>query len=35
MVHELLGINNGRVHIDGEEKLELRVSGDHPSCISH
>jgi hypothetical protein len=26
MVHELLGISNGRVHIDGEERLELRVS---------
>lgn len=26
MVHEMLGINNGRVRIDGEEKLELRVS---------
>ncbi|WRT66980.1 uncharacterized protein IL334_003945 [Kwoniella shivajii] len=24
MVHELLGINNGRVRIDGEEKIELR-----------
>ncbi|WWC85327.1 uncharacterized protein L201_000190 [Kwoniella dendrophila CBS 6074] len=24
MVHELLGINNGRVRIDGEEKVELR-----------
>ncbi|ORY25715.1 Sec1-like protein [Naematelia encephala] len=24
MVHELLGIDNGRVRIDGEEKLELR-----------
>ncbi|KAL7422247.1 vacuolar protein sorting-associated protein 45 [Cryptotrichosporon argae] len=24
MVHELLGINNGRVHIDHEERLELR-----------
>jgi len=26
MVHEMLGITNGRVKIDGEEKLELRVS---------
>jgi len=25
MVHEMLGITNGRVKIDGEEKLELRV----------
>lgn len=25
MVHEMLGITNGRVRIDGEEKLELRV----------
>ncbi|WWC61283.1 uncharacterized protein I303_103864 [Kwoniella dejecticola CBS 10117] len=24
MVHELLGINNGRVRIEGEEKIELR-----------
>lgn len=29
MVHEMLGITNGRVRIDGEEKLELRVR--HPS----
>jgi vacuolar protein sorting-associated protein 45 len=27
MVHELCGITNGRVRIDGEDKLELRVSG--------
>lgn len=25
MVHELCGINNGRVHIDSEQRLELRV----------
>lgn len=25
MVHELIGITNGRVRIDQEEKLELRV----------
>lgn len=24
MVHELVGIHNGRVHIDGEERVELR-----------
>lgn len=24
-MHEMLGITNGRVRIDGEEKLELRV----------
>jgi hypothetical protein len=28
MVHELCGITNGRVRIDGEEKLELRVRNE-------
>lgn len=29
MVHEMLGITNGRVKIDGEEKLELRVGSSY------
>lgn len=32
MVHELMGINNGRVRIEGEEKLELRVSLELSTC---
>lgn len=34
MVHELIGITNGRVRIDGEEKLELRDIVLNPSSDS-
>ena len=33
MVHELCGITNGRVRIEHEQKLELRVSSVYQSSI--